>query len=388
MTNIFYSKDFFLSNIDVNSAKDFISYAASNKINLILISHSDINSNSDIIKFLDPLVPEKDVHRFQFLTREKSKISDFIKDNPGKNIFIGNKKVDLFKASSLKCLYLCPMWTDNIDEESEKYGIHIKDLRHLIQVIQILINQNAFYYKLKINNMSTVYALTRANNFSSTADENSVINAFRSTLKDGDSKYLDAITLYLLSGIMSLPEIMETEIWGIMPSSGTNINEEMSHILTQCRYLINRRLKDPLLIRHTTTKKSHCTDPATRLSIGALKHLESIKINPKYRKKIAGKKITILDDYITNGCSFEAVRNLLISAGASKVNFIAIGRFTSRAYNRLGTYQKEDYSLTGDLFSNNYTASLSNRESNYGLHGQYNDYARQDVENLKDILEL
>ncbi|WP_335140065.1 hypothetical protein [Lacticaseibacillus paracasei] len=165
MTNIFYSKDFFLSNIDVNSAKDFISYAASNKINLILISHSDINSNSDIIKFLDPLVPEKDVDRFQFLTREKSKISDFIKDNPGKNIFIGNKKVDLFKASSLKCLYLCPMWTDNIDEESEKYGIHIKDLRHLIKVIQILINQNAFYYKLKINNMSTVYALTRANNF-------------------------------------------------------------------------------------------------------------------------------------------------------------------------------------------------------------------------------
>ncbi|ATH00417.1 hypothetical protein FAM18149p_13555 (plasmid) [Lacticaseibacillus paracasei] len=79
--------------------------------------------------------------------------------------FIGNKKVDLFKASSLKCLYLCPMWTDNIDEESEKYGIHIKDLRHLIKVIQILINQNAFYYKLKINNMSTVYALTRANNF-------------------------------------------------------------------------------------------------------------------------------------------------------------------------------------------------------------------------------
>ena len=62
-------------------------------------------------------------------------------------------------------LYLCPMWTDNIDEESEKYGIHIKDLRHLIKVIQILINQNAFYYKLKINNMSTVYALTRANNF-------------------------------------------------------------------------------------------------------------------------------------------------------------------------------------------------------------------------------
>lgn len=109
-------------------------------------------------------------------------------------------------------------------------------------------------------------------------------------MKDGDSKYLDAITLYLLSGIMSLPEIMETEIWGIMPSSGTNINEEMSHILTQCRYLTNRRLKYPLLIRHTTTKKSHYTDPATRLSIGALKHLESIKINPKYRKKIAGKK--------------------------------------------------------------------------------------------------
>lgn len=95
-----------------------------------------------------------------------------------------------------------------------------------------------------------------------------------------------------------------------------------------------------------------------------------------------------MDDYITNGCSFEAVRNLLISADASKVNFIAIGRFTSHAYNGLGTYQKEDYSLTGDLFSNNYTASLSNRESNYGLHGQYNDYARQDVENLKDILEL
>ncbi|ANZ62573.1 phosphoribosyltransferase [Secundilactobacillus paracollinoides] len=388
MTNIFYSKDFFLSNIDVNSAKDFISYAASNKINLILISHSDINSNSDIIKFLGPLVPEKDMHGFQFLTREKSKISDFIKNNPGKNIFIGNKEEDLFKASSLKCLYLCPMWTDNIDEKSKKYGIHIKDLKHLIQVIQILINQNAFYYELKINNVSTVYALTSANNISATEDENSVINAFRSTLKNGNSKYLDAITLYLLSGIMSLPEIMETEIWGIMPSSGTNINEEMSQILTQCRYLTDRRLKEPLLIRHTPTQKSHWTEPSTRLSVGALKHLKSIKINPKYRGKITGKKITILDDYITNGCSFEAVRNLLISAGASEVNFIAIGRFKSRKYNGLGIYQKEEYSLTGDLFSDNYTSSLSKRESDYGLHGKYNVDARQDVENLKDILEL
>jgi hypothetical protein len=355
---------------------------------LILISHSDINSNSDIIKFLGPLVPEKDMHGFQFLTREKSKISDFIKNNPGKNIFIGNKEEDLFKASSLKCLYLCPMWTDNIDEKSKKYGIHIKDLKHLIQVIQILINQNAFYYELKINNVSTVYALTSANNISATEDENSVINAFRSTLKNGNSKYLDAITLYLLSGIMSLPEIMETEIWGIMPSSGTNINEEMSQILTQCRYLTDRRLKEPLLIRHTPTQKSHWTEPSTRLSVGALKHLKSIKINPKYRGKITGKKITILDDYITNGCSFEAVRNLLISAGASEVNFIAIGRFKSRKYNGLGIYQKEEYSLTGDLFSDNYTSSLSKRESDYGLHGKYNVDARQDVENLKDILEL
>lgn len=95
-----------------------------------------------------------------------------------------------------------------------------------------------------------------------------------------------------------------------------------------------------------------------------------------------------MDDYITNGCSFEALRNLLISAGASEVNFIAIGRFTSHAYNGLGTYQKEDYSLSGDLFSNNYTANLSKREPDYGLHGKYNVHARQDVENLKDILEL
>lgn len=324
-----------------------------------------------------------------FINRKNECVKDFISCHPGKNIIIGTEEQDLFTASNNKWLLIYPEWVNQLSNNKAKtYGVHVSTLDQLIQLIEIFINQSGFFYKLDVDNQSTVYALTRANNYNVPIEEDTLVSNFRKTLKDDYPKYLDAIKMTILSGISDTELLMNSNIWTIMPSSGTKLNKTMQKIKEQCRFLTSKRfdtIQNPLLIRHSQTMKSHYTNKQNRLSIGAAKHLNSIYLNPYYKDKIYGKTVTVLDDYITNGISFESIRNLLINAGASHVNFVAIGRFTSSDNDYKGIYQLENYEITGDIYTPNYSFNLIYRKD-IGYKADINYAARESFIKLYNIL--
>ncbi|MFJ7831845.1 phosphoribosyltransferase [Peribacillus sp. NPDC097284] len=175
--------------------------------------------------------------------------------------------------------------------------------------------------------------------------ERELLEGFESLLKSGDRKYFNTLYFHLISGVMKNPELRNIKIWGTFPSSSSAINQELEELKERCRYLTGRRMTEPLFIRHKQVEKSHYTAHTTRLSQGCKIHFDSIILNPYYNaSRIRGKEVCVIDDYLTNGISFETARNLLIQAGASKVILLSLGRYKRGAR---GIYQHEVYNITG-----------------------------------------
>lgn len=298
-------------------------------------------------------------------------------------IVVGTSEADLHLAANFKLLFIYPLWNDNTDESAKKYGFHIETPEKLISALAILNNQLHFYYTLNIDETTTLYALTSANNNSATDDESEMINRFRQVLKEGDKEYYEALFFHLISSVMKNDDLRKIDIWGIMPSSGTELNQDMWEIKERCRYLTGRRMKEPVFLRHTVVQKSHRTDYNTRINVGAKKHLDSLMINPHYKGKLKGKIVCILDDYVTNGTSFEAIRNLLMKAEVEKIYFFAFGRFKRGEF---GIYQKENYKIEGNIYSSDYAHELIEKDKNFGVNGKYAYEAKTEVENIKSIL--
>lgn len=300
-------------------------------------------------------------------------------------VVIGSSDADLHLAANFKLLLINPGWSDIKEEKPVKYGVTIDDPKKIVQMVDIIANQQHWFFYLSIDEKTDLYALTSANNNSATSEEESVIiDGFRDFLKNGNrDTYYEALFFHFISGVMKSDDLRKIDIWGIMPSSGLTLNSDMLEIKERCRYLTNKGLTEPLFIRHTQVQKSHYTSFDERIAIGSSKHLKSINLNPFYRKKLRGKTVCILDDYVTNGTSFEALRNLLLNAGVARIIFVAIGRFKKWPN---GIYQKEDYEISGDVFTPNYTFELISKDPNFGAYAKYDSKSKDEVKNIYDIL--
>lgn len=314
--------------------------------------------------------------RYRWEVRDKMK-----GDDTGNFILVGSNQDDLRIAASTKSALLVPEWSDT-QEVDPKYGLRVPTPKALIKVLEIIKNQKSWFYELDIDENAKVYSLTSANSYGGVRpSEREIVEGFRATLKEGAKKYFKVIQLHFLASLIHNPVFKDVDIWSVMPSSSADFNEDIWALKEKARLLMGKKLTEPLFLRHKNIQKSH----HIRIQKDRLhcdRHLSSININPSYNKKLKGKVVCILDDYLTNGTSFETLRNLLINAGVKRVIFVSLGRF-KRATGI--EYLKQDYKLSGDIFSPNYSFELENKAD---IWGTYNERAREEIESLYDILYL
>ncbi|WP_282023115.1 hypothetical protein [Priestia flexa] len=306
-------------------------------------------------------------------------------ENTKDYILVGSSDDDLYLAVGKKMLLINPGWSVKKEVLPERYAITLHSPWQLLEAVRLISNQSEWYFDLDVPENTRVLALTSANtkNYDVNTSEREVLDGFRSALKSGDRGYFNALYFHLISGVMKNPELREVDIWGTFPSSSsTNTNEELEELKERCRYLTGKRMSKPLFERHTTVEKSHYTDDEVRLRVGCKKHFDSIVLNDFYKQKnrIRGKVVCVLDDYLTNGISFETARNLLLEAGARKVILVALGRYRKGPQ---GIYQHEVYNLSGRITNPGYNYELVSRQR---LVGTYNQEARNEVRRIHQIL--
>ena len=352
----------------------------------------------DMLNKYEKIFKEKGYSNFKFI--ERSNVKAGVNSNKDKNnyyVFVGGKDADFQLAVNTRSLYIVPTWLP-LEEKAQKYGVHVNTVKQLRKFIQTLNNQNAWYSKLKIDDISTVYSLVdaRYGKYANTEEEKVMVHNFQRLLKDHQSLNYRRILLYhFLAGMTSNMDFDDIELFGMLPSSNCDVNEYVFDFMTQVRLLKGKQLPKRyksdvpaaatnLFIRHEEKGQNHNggRERQTRINLGAKDEFRTLIINPDYKNRINTLRkegrfnVCVFDDYMTHGNSFNAVRNLLKELGANKIIFVSIGIFLSE-------FQKRDYTITGDVFSTGYTYQLEKYQpiNNYEI----NSNAKQEVADLFDI---
>ena len=168
--------------------------------------------------------------------------------------------------------------------------------------------------------------------------------------------------------------------WAVAPSSSPKPNEVLEDFKEHVRYMMNGRKPDAIFMRHTPTTKSRYESKAERQKNDYIqKHFRSICVSEVYKDKLKGRVVCVFDDYLTNGQTFEALRNLLVSCKVKKIILVSIGKFMIRG--EVG-YSQRCHSIEGNLYSADYNATLVKCE---GRHFDKNDAARRSLADLREL---
>ena len=335
-----------------------------------------------------------------FLFKNRRTVEEFAKFHKNKNnyfVFVGGKNADFKLAVNTRSLYIVPTWLP-LEDRAQRYGIHVNTVKQLRKFIRTLNNQNVWYSRLEIDDISTAYSLVdaRYGKYADTEEEKVMVQNFQRLLKDHQSLSYRRILLYhFLAGMTSNMDFDDIELFGMLPSSNCDVNEYVFDFMTQVRLLKGKQLpkryktdvppvETNLLIRHTPKNQNHNggRERQARINLGARDEFRTLIINPDYKKRIDTLRkegrfnVCIFDDYMTHGNSFNAVRNLLEELGVNKIIFVSMGIFRSE-------FQKRDYTITGDVFSPGYTYQLETYQplDNYEI----NSNAKKEVSDLFDI---
>jgi hypothetical protein len=120
-------------------------------------------------------------------------------------------------------------------------------------------------------------------------------------------------------------------MWGVFPSSSSNNNDTdvLSDFTHRLRTTVSKvrlaKRGEPLFIRHTPSPKRSKGGGGDRTN--PRQQIETLHLNPAYRKNVKGRNVVVIDDCATYGVSFGVAAALLRKAGANSVTGVALGKF-------------------------------------------------------------
>ena len=172
--------------------------------------------------------------------------------------------------------------------------------------------------------------------------------------------YVDIPLLYMfsltLTAIAHDPEFKDVQDWAVAPSSSTNPPQIMEELKERVRCMMYGRKPEAIFLRHKATKKSQFESKDLRQRKDyCQKHFKSILISKKYNKKLKNRVVCVFDDYLTQGNTFETLRNLLVKCKVKKIIFVSIGKFMRNNENK---YRQQSFSISGDVSTEHYTAEF------------------------------
>lgn len=264
-------------------------------------------------------------------------------------MLIGYVDYDIRISANNKILLVNPGWLDKVEAKILKYGFELRDIRQVLECIDILQLKTEVYYEVKIDSHSKLLAVSDAKTLHAVASEKEIKDIYQRTLKRNKQAFRHAIYFHYLTMVYGLEILHDVDYWMTFPSSTGENKNYIYDIVKKTRYLLNNRNSKDLLIRHTPTEKSAYMDKREKEIKGAKRHLQTIHLNPEYQGKLKDKKVVIMDDYTTTGNSFESARNLLLNQGVKEIIFLAIGSYQNE-------YKKEDFNIEGDVYSSEFLA--------------------------------
>jgi hypothetical protein len=266
-------------------------------------------------------------------------------------IYVGHSKFDMISASHARVIFVNVQWAP----QKTDYGIFIDFPHELTNFItHFLLKQNFWYWHLLredgVGRSVEIFSLIDGNGAGVPRLKQHLIRVLKqkSDILINNNSFKKFILYHLLGSIYLSGIYSNLDFWTTYPGHQQNsTNIIMEDLLDIHAKLFREQYLQNLLIRHTTSKKSSFSR-AVGDFVRFGNQVNTIHVNPDYKTKIINKNILIIDDFTTEGYSFECARNMLYNAGVDSVVCVAIGKYGSRH-----TLQTPTSRLSWDSFQPN-----------------------------------
>lgn len=273
----------------------------------------------------------------QFLQSIGRQSGDVVRQNatrlkiaPHDVFVLATKPDDVQMGKNAQAVLIAGGWTKSPPVEA--LGIKVDDASQLLQTLTLTqgwagqwwFSGNAKNYRVRaLSDLSSMYK---------SADQADFSRRVTAIVKGGGSRLMALLTITSRSLLMEGVDKADDLLWSVYPSSKSQNDdtEVLSDFTHRLRTTVSRvRLAKrgvPLFIRHRpSTKRSSSgghldrTDPSEQI--------QTIHLNPEYKKNVSGRNVVVVDDCTTYGVSFGVAAAFLKKAGAASVTGIALGKF-------------------------------------------------------------
>jgi phosphoribosylpyrophosphate synthetase len=246
-------------------------------------------------------------------------------------LVLAGKLEDMIMSKNGGAVTIAAGWST--DEKIRNLGIKVRNGAEFEEVVQLTsqwpgewwYSGNGNHYDVKVlADLSTM-----GSNISVAQGQLSAV--LTRTVKNGGARLIALLTITARSLLMDGLGAEQQLLWGLYPASQSQNNDSdvLSDFTHRLRTTVSKvkfaERDQPLFLRHAASEKrsggggGNRTDPKNQI--------ETVCLNPFYRKKIQGRHVVVVDDCTTYGISFAVASAFLKKAGAAKVTGVALGKF-------------------------------------------------------------
>ena len=247
-------------------------------------------------------------------------------------VYIGDDdNTDALAAVNAGVLYLAARWAN----PDPHYGFPCNNPDSAVRfVTRFLMDDPVWYWRLKrddrIGREVDVLGLLQATRGP---------HHLKSVLKSGSDPQVNGLGLRgfffrrLLTALYLGGHLEDVDYWTWYPSHNGQPKTKHERFLLEASRLFKDRYIPGLLRRHTVATKAAFARFNGQGDPGFLNQMNTVCLNPdavpkiNIRARIESKRILVVDDFATEGHSFECARNLLFQGGADSVLCVCFGRY-------------------------------------------------------------
>jgi predicted amidophosphoribosyltransferase len=246
------------------------------------------------------------------------------------SIYVGHSLYDAVTASHAKVLFLRASWAPtNVD-----YGIPVGTPQELREFIELYMSKTKLWFAFSnvaphCGQSGKLYSMIDGNGAGDAQLKGLMVQVLKQQT-DAQVKgrsFKDFLSRHLVASIYLSGLHEKADYWTLYPGhvKGSS-NRTMQPFLELSTKLFRAKYADGLLLRHQTAQKSAYLRRSGQLAAFE-SQVRSVLVNPKFRESLNAKTVLVIDDFTTNGNSFEWARNVLGRAGASNVICVALGKY-------------------------------------------------------------
>ncbi|MXS19266.1 hypothetical protein [Pseudomonas oryzihabitans] len=252
--------------------------------------------------------------------------------NPFDFLVLASTNDDVQMAKNGGAVLIGAGWSP--DQDIRDLGLSVNSPAQIEELIQLINGWNGRWW---FNGAMPTYTAKALVNLSSmgnniSAAQQAFGQRLTNTVKNGGNRLTALTAIAAKSLLIDGTNNFGNLIWGVYPSSSnTGANDEvLTDFCHRLRTTVSKvryaRRGEPLFLRHTaSTKRS--TNKSSQNRLDPTEQIETIHLNPVYKKTMRGRNVIVIDDCTTYGLSFAVAAGFLFKAGAASVTGIALGKF-------------------------------------------------------------